>query len=416
MAVSIPELTTALEDPDPNVRIGAARTLASLGPEAQKAVPFLMKALHDPNLGVKVSVAIALIKIDPSMRDAVPILTGAMQREEAVKRLSAEAAGLHGAQADTKEFGLEFARKWEAFKRGELTAEVMPIILKALEEDDRDVRILAVMLLGGLAEKSPEAMRGLTRALRDSDPDIQLQAVMGLKELGRPAVPAIPELSRLLSSEDSRLRFSTARTLMELDSRKDRYLPVFVKILQDQSELDLYRIGAVQTLGEMAPDRKEARAALLDALADSDPTLRSAAADALSRAGSVAITPLLESLKSPNTQSRAGAVRVLGLIGRGRPEVVEALISALQDRERSVRYMAVQALAEIGADAPAAIEALVQALQDREEPIRASAGDALVRIGPAAVPALRTASTTEDPLLRARIERILEKLRSEAKA
>ena len=47
-APAVSELIVVLNDPDIEVRRGAARALGQIGPDAEDAVPALIKALKDP--------------------------------------------------------------------------------------------------------------------------------------------------------------------------------------------------------------------------------------------------------------------------------------------------------------------------------------------------------------------------------
>lgn len=76
--MSIDELTEKLDDPDADVRRGAAVGLGESGPLAISAVPILTELLRDINPGVRREAARALGRIGPAARDAVGALLDAV--------------------------------------------------------------------------------------------------------------------------------------------------------------------------------------------------------------------------------------------------------------------------------------------------------------------------------------------------
>jgi HEAT repeat protein len=77
-------LIAALDDPDGEVRQNVALTLANLGEEA---VPALLTALTDPKPNRRAGAASALGYIRPSAKSAIPALMDALKdRDEGVRR------------------------------------------------------------------------------------------------------------------------------------------------------------------------------------------------------------------------------------------------------------------------------------------------------------------------------------------
>ncbi|TAJ43675.1 HEAT repeat domain-containing protein [Methanofollis fontis] len=116
---------------------------------------------------------------------------------------------------------------------------------------------------------------------------------------------------------------------------------------------------------------------LLEALRDPDMGVRSAAAQALARIGTQALTVLIPTLRDPDWRIRYRAAEALGEIGD--PRAVSPLIRSLSDEKDHVRYMSAKALGQIGD--PAAIDALSRTLHDQNPPARKAAALALGRIG-----------------------------------
>jgi len=71
---AVPKLVEALQDPNPQVRMLAARVLARIGPNAVIAVPTLQHLLEDPDGEVRRAATRALGQIGPAAAAAIPDL------------------------------------------------------------------------------------------------------------------------------------------------------------------------------------------------------------------------------------------------------------------------------------------------------------------------------------------------------
>jgi HEAT repeat protein len=119
-----------LEDPDPQVRRQAARSLAAL--EAKEAVPGLTTALKDKDDGVRASAAEALWSIGPAAKEAIPALTAALKDKNVDVRLNA-AGALGGIGPEAK--------------------SAVPALNAALKDQNEDVRNAAAKALSHIQEK-----------------------------------------------------------------------------------------------------------------------------------------------------------------------------------------------------------------------------------------------------------------------
>lgn len=105
--LSIAELIELLDDPDPDVRRGAAVGLAQSGKEAGAAAPALIAALGDINRGVRTEAARALGCIGPAASDGVARLIDAVWLGHRELRLAAaQALGRIGPDARSAAFSL----------------------------------------------------------------------------------------------------------------------------------------------------------------------------------------------------------------------------------------------------------------------------------------------------------------------
>jgi HEAT repeat protein len=155
-------------------------------------------------------------------------------------------------------------------------------------------------------------------------------------------------------------------------------------------------LGNNASPGSPANDRQQARRAipaLVDALKDSDQSVRGAAALALGNIPGdmrICVPPLIEALRDKDDQVRARAADALGRIGQSPELAVPALVSFLQEDSGS-RYFSSDALIRFGPAARTAVPTLIDLLKGDDPSLPWYAAQVLGAIGPdaqAAVPAL----------------------------
>jgi HEAT repeat protein len=151
------------------------------------------------------------------------------------------------------------------------------------------------------------------------------------------------------------------------------------------------RIKAVQALGGMGKEAKEAIPDLIVALKDPDVNVRYQAAGALSVMGKEAkgaVPDLIEALKDKNPSVPSIIAVALGHIGKETKDV-EPFIATLKDKDPDKRFWAAMVLGHIAKDAKAAVPDLIEALKDDPEPIiRRTAAKALGAMGKEAMEAV----------------------------
>jgi len=185
-------------------------------------------------------------------------------------------------------------------------------------------------------------------------------------------------------------------------------VPVLVGILSGwtaPSDAEL-RCAAAELLTNLGPDAADAAPALVAALQDGDPHVRSVCASALPKVGApadAAVPPLAELLK---TQYVVVAARALSEYRGAAATSLPALLDVLQDESQNAeaRWNAARAIGKIGPAAVSAVPALIDASHDEEWTIREHCAESIGEIGPSAGPlgvaALRSMLT--DPHLRVR--------------
>jgi HEAT repeat protein len=164
-------------------------------------------------------------------------------------------------------------------------------------------------------------------------------------------------------------RAAAAHRLGEIGSASA--LPALIAALGDRERL--VRFAAARSLGKLGePDAVEP---LLAAAADGR-IPGAVAAWALLQIGEAATEPLRSLLSADDQRQRAGAARILGLIGGAAD--ADLVAERLRDSSASVRAAAAVALARLGG--PRDFEPLLTALDDRIPEVRQAAATALGRI------------------------------------
>jgi len=183
-----------------------------MGPRAAAAGPVLIRALKDRDETVRVHVIVALGRIGPADGSFATVLkTIAEQDPLADFRIWAiRALGLVGAKSNIVVPTLvkmlvdanDDIRNSAAYSLGKIrpTREVLPALLGKLNAGNPSERSLAAYTLGMLGpEVATEALPALIRALRDEDIDVRKGALSSLMEFREAAAPAEPALRQALN-------------------------------------------------------------------------------------------------------------------------------------------------------------------------------------------------------------------------
>ncbi|MBS0208985.1 MAG: HEAT repeat domain-containing protein [Planctomycetes bacterium] len=97
-------------------------------------------------------------------------------------------------------------------------------------------------------------------------------------------------------------------------------------------------------------------------------TLQETAADALARIGNDAVPALIAALEDKDPEVRSFACRSLSVMGDRAAPAVGALTARLSDPDENVRRAAARALGQIGPAAKSAIPALIELLRNKHAP------------------------------------------------
>ena len=385
---AVAPLSRVLGDANAHVRIAAAATLGMLG--SREAVPSLLGHLDDPSPDVRESVVAALGRIgDP--RAVVPLLGKVQDNALPVRRMTVRVLGDLG------------------------DPRASSALLLALRDRFEEVRVEAIDSLGRLrSADATSALAPLTRerssiALRDA-------AVEALGRIGSP--PAVDALMAALSfddpaSERSAVRSALARVGVTV-------LPRLVSALA-QTSSPAMASGAALVLGELGgPSHVQV---IVEAM-QRGKIPATVALRALAGLGDPAGQPyVFELLDAPSVGVRREAIRaadvllspaerdgravdpivarlplpgiaideritLIRLLGRtGSPRAASTLVSLVGAKDERIKFAALQALADVG---PAGQDAvLLDALDDTDPSVRLQAAIALSKVAaPSSAPKL----------------------------
>ena len=206
MQTAAAALRKALASPDANVRAEAAESLGLLGASEQPNLEALSKALNDREPRVQKNAVESLgrlLRLNESIsgEDAVRWLKPALsspdagvRREaaEALRRLRGQAAidaaiQLVGdADADVQREAIESLGRLLRSSDAQAARAALPVLQKAMQHDDPQVRRQLVETLGSLHSIADEAVPLLAKAAEDPDPAVQREAVEALGKISSP--------------------------------------------------------------------------------------------------------------------------------------------------------------------------------------------------------------------------------------
>jgi len=184
-------------------------------------------------------------------------------------------------------------------------------------------------------------------------------------------------LLSLLRSEQERKGIDAAYDLAAFGAE---IAPALIDTLSDESEM--IRRHAAYALSAIGEPAVEALIEVLKHENPLSRTDAATILGDIGRAATPAIDALIDATKDPEANLRHRAAESLGIICQS-PSPVPALIDALADQEVSVRTAATFALCRLGPQAAEAVSALEQVLDDENRYVRGDALYALERIGTA---------------------------------
>jgi HEAT repeat protein len=244
---AVPILVGALDEPDREVRCGAARALGVIHAKDAAAAESLLKHLYDADADFRTACREGLVGIGPG---SVGPLSGALKAGDAPTRIAAA----------------------EVLKKlGPRAQEALPALVAAAKDADSQVRTAALAALrdvvtvpadGKLDPAGESALQAFTVGLRDADGEVRIAAHLGMIRLGRAAAPA---LATALGDKDAPVRRLATETLQKLGPDARLAVPELIAALRD-ADAEV-RDGAGWALEALDPELRAALPALRAALA-----------------------------------------------------------------------------------------------------------------------------------------------------
>ena len=162
-------------------------------------------------------------------------------------------------------------------KMGPAAQAAKPALLRCLQGDpSAPVRSNAACALGWLG-KDPELIPPLIKALDDQDKEVRRYAAYALSLLSPTSAPAVPKLIERL--EDPHMAYMAARALGAIGAPARPSIPQLIKALRRDNSLA--RMEFVIALGKFGPEAKQAIPDLLVLANDTDPHVKKVAGDTL---------------------------------------------------------------------------------------------------------------------------------------
>ncbi|RAM51789.1 MAG: hypothetical protein C6Y22_09670 [Hapalosiphonaceae cyanobacterium JJU2] len=97
-------------------------------------------------------------------------------------------------------------------------SKAVPSLIKVLKENqDENLRIIAIALLGEIGSQAAPALPILNGLLKDTNTDVRIIVVHALKKIGKDAVPA---LTTALKDPDSKVRLAATSALEQINKDK----------------------------------------------------------------------------------------------------------------------------------------------------------------------------------------------------
>ena len=343
-SLTAPHLMKALNDPEPRVRLEAARVLGRGG--VAEVVKPMVEWLADPK-GETRGVAAEVLG-DVGGDDATAALIRTLGDDDANVRLRATVA--------LGKIGL----------RGN-PAVVVPLISR-LEDEKQDVRRKAVEQLQALGDR--RAVIPLVAAFGDMNVEVRKAAIEAVGQLRDPS--AVSALLRLVNDQPDEIKKLAVKALGAIGAPEAA--DTLIDLLQSGNDAlrptVAYAIGSIAAHPEAGAAAQRAVRALVEALAD--PAQRAAAREALAVAGKAAVPALVAHLGGKLAGDPVIAVALLE--DKQDPRATEALIAEL---ERG-RVPVADVLAALGATGdPRALVPVLGTLSAKEPAVRLAAMEAL---------------------------------------
>jgi HEAT repeat protein len=233
----------------------------------------------------------------------------------------------------------------------------------------------------------------LTTAICPSDDSIGPKHIANRKiQTESDTGKSISDLTKALKHGDQEIRVDACHSLAALGPNARPALPALIDVLADKEPT--VRWSAALAIGEIGPEAKPAVPALIKLLKDQESDVRAYAAIALGDVGrepAVVVPALVTALKNEtmpcryfgsmafytSRDAKRTIAKSLGCFGKG---AVPEVIGLLEHSSNEVRWCALYSLSCMGPGAKSATDAICKLLQDKDERVCALAVRTLVDV------------------------------------
>ncbi len=306
----LPDLTEALQDSGPEVRLAAVNALHVVtpgAPQATQAATALVPRLQDDDPRVRAAAAGILSTLKPDLKLVVqPLLSTALPEPEAPAASSSAAAS-----ATVSVSGQE-------------------LIQRTLRDHARASAVAALSVLG---PHDPEVLKTLVSLADDRVPEVRMVAARVLGEIGPEAAGAFAALRKLTTDPDLYIQARAITSLGSFPGDHVASCPLFYRAylskerpLQEGAELSLAKITKSKQFNASEARQSEGAA------------MRFTAVFALNPNSDAGFKLIEQSLKDEDSGVRIMAGAKLAAVSSSRhEEAVKALKSLANDKDEEVR-------------------------------------------------------------------------------
>lgn len=254
------------------------------------------------------------------------------------------------------------------------------------EEKSKSTRIMAAFALGEIKDGG-EGVPALLKALKDEDREVRINAAEGVGKQGKKAISraTIDGLSGALRDPFPPVRQSCAAILGSYGPEGKGAIGALMEALKDDSP-DVAAV-AQASLVKIGP---AAIAPMIAGLQDKDEKVQTACFHGLGQMGKPAIDPLKEAIRKFKGNSRDMAAKCLRQMSAA---ALPTFVALLDDKDPEVADVASREIASYG---PVALPTIYEMLKDKDAKRHEQANAVLAKIGPEIIPHLKAAIKNAD--------------------
>lgn len=315
---AVPALLQGLKSPEARLRWSCPEILAAIHPIDPSIVSALIPLINDSDPYVRRVAIESLGKLGPQARPAVPVLVQALQL------LDQSAPGVDIAVPDAYENGYgRIDCHVSLIRILGISRPHVAAIASILEDRDPDVRVAAATALGDLGISARVASPQLQNSLHDSSAQVRINSADALGKIGDSSPAVIAALIHVLQTDEEKYaRWAAAGSLGYIGPKAKATIPALkantIPVLQSDISQDEGVGGGWVVL------------------------------EALGEIGGADVMPYLaRALDSPNDFTRQRAVVQLGNLGSLSRSTLPALRKRLTDSQPYVRQAAAEAITKI---------------------------------------------------------------------